>query len=410
MTPREENELNKPREFEFRFSYGMMLQIFIVALIYCVNAPLIVPFAAIYFSLAYLVFKYQVLYVYVTPVESGGSWFPLIVTYLCFGIFLWQLTTFGVITALITSKTVSTLLAVLPFATIAVWLYFNRWMGVKAAFINKKAAQELGSSNSLNATSASRVEEGVFVEDHFLCPAVSKKLWKVCVREKAQPYLHEFYHHEYKDMGDWIRKNHVAPPKLLVRVGTVRKESLTSSSSNNNNEEEEVDDDNINDGYDRTVMDPHVSDYTKETGQMEIENGKGAGLEKEKRENSQDHSYYTQRTTHPFLIPSESYIPLMNIPMESPQESTQEVLNSDNSSPTPFRPRPRQQRPLPAIPISQHNNNNRNPLPSHATYNNNNGHRTMHSNSPKNDNDERVPLQEWNSESNEKRFTLSDYQ
>ena len=45
----------------------------LIGLVYCVIQPIIAPLALIYFAIGVLIWKYQVVYVYVPLVESGGK-------------------------------------------------------------------------------------------------------------------------------------------------------------------------------------------------------------------------------------------------------------------------------------------------------------------------------------------------
>ena len=47
--------------------------IMLIGLVYCVIQPIIAPLAMIYFLIGMLIWKYQVVYVYIPLVESGGK-------------------------------------------------------------------------------------------------------------------------------------------------------------------------------------------------------------------------------------------------------------------------------------------------------------------------------------------------
>ena len=47
--------------------------IMLIGLVYCVIQPIIAPLALLYFAVGVLIWKYQVVYVYVPLVESGGK-------------------------------------------------------------------------------------------------------------------------------------------------------------------------------------------------------------------------------------------------------------------------------------------------------------------------------------------------
>lgn len=104
LVPRHMNDLCKPPEFFPSSITCSLLVIFLFCISYSVVAPLIVPFAALFFGLAYIIFKYQKLYVYETRHESGGSWWPKIFNLLCFSVAFFQLMTGGSIYIISASK------------------------------------------------------------------------------------------------------------------------------------------------------------------------------------------------------------------------------------------------------------------------------------------------------------------
>ncbi|KAF9143934.1 hypothetical protein BGX30_014323 [Mortierella sp. GBA39] len=69
---------------------------FSIGMLYSTIAPLILPIVAFYFTMFYFVYRHQFLYVYYTPVETGGLAFPVAVKQAFTGIFIFQTTIFGI--------------------------------------------------------------------------------------------------------------------------------------------------------------------------------------------------------------------------------------------------------------------------------------------------------------------------
>ncbi|KAF8947459.1 hypothetical protein BGZ47_009085 [Haplosporangium gracile] len=69
---------------------------FSVGMLYSTIAPLILPIVAFYFTMFYFVYRHQFLYVYYTPVETGGLAFPVAAKQAFTGIFIFQVTIFGI--------------------------------------------------------------------------------------------------------------------------------------------------------------------------------------------------------------------------------------------------------------------------------------------------------------------------
>lgn len=49
--------------------------VFSIAMVFSTIAPLVLAFAAVYFGLFYLVYRYQLLYVYTTELQTAGLYF-----------------------------------------------------------------------------------------------------------------------------------------------------------------------------------------------------------------------------------------------------------------------------------------------------------------------------------------------
>lgn len=80
-------------------NYGILFPpqtlIFCIGIVYSTIAPLILPFVAFYFTMHYFVYRHQFLYVYLQPFETGGLAFPKAVKQVYTGIFISQITLFG---------------------------------------------------------------------------------------------------------------------------------------------------------------------------------------------------------------------------------------------------------------------------------------------------------------------------
>ncbi|KAG0215343.1 hypothetical protein BGX28_000083 [Mortierella sp. GBA30] len=97
VTARENKKMEKPMIFDFPLFFSGQMFLLTVALLYSVVAPLALFFAAIYFSLASLVYKYQLMYVYRTKVETGGRLFRVVYNRLLAALILFQVVMIGVL-------------------------------------------------------------------------------------------------------------------------------------------------------------------------------------------------------------------------------------------------------------------------------------------------------------------------
>lgn len=81
-------------------NYGVLFPqqtlIFCIGIVYSTLSPLILPFVTFYFTVFYFVYRHQFLYVYSQPIETGGLAFPKAVKQVFTGIFICEITLFGI--------------------------------------------------------------------------------------------------------------------------------------------------------------------------------------------------------------------------------------------------------------------------------------------------------------------------
>ncbi|KAF9916827.1 hypothetical protein BX616_002711 [Lobosporangium transversale] len=119
-TPRDYAEARAPPELPYGVVYANATLVFVVVLIYSCIRPAILIFGTIYFAVGYLVFKYQLLYVYFHPYESGGKIWPMVYNRLTLGLLTFQLTMLGLF-MLKHAYFFGVLLAPLPAGTAWFW-------------------------------------------------------------------------------------------------------------------------------------------------------------------------------------------------------------------------------------------------------------------------------------------------
>ncbi|KAG0027218.1 hypothetical protein BGZ82_009109 [Podila clonocystis] len=97
VTARENKQMDKPAVFDFPTFFSAHMFLLTVALLYSVVAPLVLFFAVVYFSLASLVYKYQLMYVFRTKVETGGRLFRVVYNRLLVALVLFQVVMIGIL-------------------------------------------------------------------------------------------------------------------------------------------------------------------------------------------------------------------------------------------------------------------------------------------------------------------------
>ncbi|CAO3591073.1 unnamed protein product [Absidia cylindrospora] len=89
-SPRDYAEVLAPRMYNYGWGYPMPVFLFVVLLVYSTITPLILVFGTFYFCLAYLVVKYQLLYVYFHPYEVAGRMWPLVFSRIIVGLLIFE--------------------------------------------------------------------------------------------------------------------------------------------------------------------------------------------------------------------------------------------------------------------------------------------------------------------------------
>ncbi|KAL5634220.1 hypothetical protein ACGC1H_006142 [Rhizoctonia solani] len=122
-TPRDYAELNAPPMINYGVVYPLAILVFVITIIYSIIQPLILLFGAMYFGMAYLVYKYKLMFVFYKPAESRGEAWPITFRRLMWGLTLFQIFMTGIFT-LKQSFVLASLMAPLIIGT----LWWGWWM------------------------------------------------------------------------------------------------------------------------------------------------------------------------------------------------------------------------------------------------------------------------------------------
>ncbi|KAF9962859.1 hypothetical protein BGZ65_007530 [Modicella reniformis] len=83
-----------PADYGVIFPFQTLM--FSVGMVYSTISPIVLPFVTFFFMAFYLVYRHQFLYVYQQPFETGGLAFPVAVKQAYTGIFIFEVTIFGI--------------------------------------------------------------------------------------------------------------------------------------------------------------------------------------------------------------------------------------------------------------------------------------------------------------------------
>lgn len=111
-----------PASIRYGREPGLILLVLLMGVAYSVAAPLMTPFVLAYMATAYLVWRYQMIYVCVRAYESGGRMWPIY-----YGIILWILGLFVVFTSCIFIFKGANVQGVLLLPLLPLQYMFARW-------------------------------------------------------------------------------------------------------------------------------------------------------------------------------------------------------------------------------------------------------------------------------------------
>jgi len=126
-TPRDIREWTQPPEFRYSIYYSNMLFMAAVGLIFAPLAPLVALAAGVVFWMSSWVYKYQLMFVYITKVETGGRLWNVVINRLMFIVVLMQALMVLTIGLQYGFKTLYWLATIPPIFIVAIFkIYLNR--------------------------------------------------------------------------------------------------------------------------------------------------------------------------------------------------------------------------------------------------------------------------------------------
>lgn len=211
QTPRAQQKMDDPPSTQFTTLYGFLIFIYLLGSCYSLIAPLIVPFTALSFGLAYGCMKYQLFFVYDTKIETGGSWWPKVFNLMCLSLLLFQLLTLGSIlvvasqssTTLVNEKEIGicVLMLMLPLSLLAFWLYIKVYILPQSSYID---------SNQYHFVANTKLQKNVEDDQSFqrvFNPVSFQPLSKIRLSPEMQELVPSLYSPLYQDEYAFIARN-----------------------------------------------------------------------------------------------------------------------------------------------------------------------------------------------------------
>ncbi|ORX48148.1 DUF221-domain-containing protein [Piromyces finnis] len=131
QTPREYSNASDPViiSLNYGYHYTIPLLIFVIALTYSCISPLILIFGCFYFIIAYIVYKYQFLYIHYPKYETYGRYAPMLVNRCMAGLIIFQITMVGIISLKTESLYGIYVGPLIPISLLAVWWFKKAFEG-----------------------------------------------------------------------------------------------------------------------------------------------------------------------------------------------------------------------------------------------------------------------------------------
>ncbi|KAK5633154.1 hypothetical protein RRF57_008868 [Xylaria bambusicola] len=189
-TPREMIELTAPPIFDYASYYNFFLFYSTVALCFGGLQPLVLPAAALYFSIDVWLKKYLLLYIFITKNESGGMFWRVIYNRFVFGTILANLVIFLAVFQRGDGQHVQAYATVpLPFLMILFKIFCSRAYDAKIHFYSTQSITRNTNPNALKDPLRSSTN----LAARFGHPALYRNLITPMVHAKAQNILASIY-------------------------------------------------------------------------------------------------------------------------------------------------------------------------------------------------------------------------
>lgn len=195
-TPREMIELTAPPTFDYASYYNYFLFYSTVALCFGGLQPLVLPAAALYFSIDVWLKKYLLLYIFVTKNESGGMFWRVVYNRFVFGTILSNLVIFLAVFRRGDGQHIQAFATVpLPFIMVIFKIYCARTFDAKIHFYSIQSMNRNPDTGGLKDP----LRSGSNLAARFGHPALYRNLITPMVHAKAQNILASIYRGRLSD-------------------------------------------------------------------------------------------------------------------------------------------------------------------------------------------------------------------
>ncbi|KAL0072477.1 hypothetical protein AAF712_000240 [Marasmius tenuissimus] len=189
-TPRDIREWTQPPEFQYAIYYTNVLYMASVGLVFAPLAPLVALAACVVFWMGSWVYKYQLMFVFVTKVETGGRLWNVVINRLLFCVLLMQALMILTIGLQYGFKSLQWIATIPPIFFVAIFkIYINRAFVSKFRYyVPSEEEIRLAKVHSERADN-----KGNRLEKRFGHPALHVELFTPMLHAKMVPLLSQVY-------------------------------------------------------------------------------------------------------------------------------------------------------------------------------------------------------------------------
>ncbi|KAI8384333.1 uncharacterized protein BYT42DRAFT_562165 [Radiomyces spectabilis] len=195
-SPRQLREFAQPPNFDYPQNYNLLLFFFTIGLVYSAIAPLVLPFALLYFVTATVVYKYMLMYIFVTKIESGGKMWPAIFQTMMISTILFQVIMI-IILKLKGGDLQCYILIPLPVLTVVYQYFLYRRMHVLGSFSSGSAITESQLAVMEEMVPVKKKTTHHSLAQQFRDPMLHNTLSTPMIHDDVKHLLPKVYHHRF---------------------------------------------------------------------------------------------------------------------------------------------------------------------------------------------------------------------
>jgi len=160
-TPRDYSNASDPMKISLNYGYHytIPLLIFVISLTYSCISPLILIFGCIYFIVAYIVYKYQFLYIHYPKYETYGRYAPMLVNRCMTGLIIFQVTMVGIISLKTESYYGIYMGPLIPLSFLAIWWFKKAFEG-HLLFLSLETISKITAENDILNINRKKMNNG----------------------------------------------------------------------------------------------------------------------------------------------------------------------------------------------------------------------------------------------------------